>query len=46
MLFAFNTEIQDGRQQLRENNFWDKSPVDAAAELWVKNFIEIASFLK
>ena len=28
--FAFNTEIQDGRQKWWENNFWEKSPIDSA----------------
>ena len=41
-VFAFKAEIQDGRQKWRENDFWEKSPVDSADTLWVKNFIEIA----
>ena len=28
--FAFYTEIQDGRQKWRENNFCEKLPVDCA----------------
>ena len=27
-IFAFYAEIQDGRQKWRENDFWEKSPVD------------------
>ena len=38
----FNTEIQDGYQEWRENDFCKKSPVDSADIVWVKNFIEIA----
>ena len=41
-VFAFNAEIQDGRQKWRKNNFSEKSPVDSADTLWVKNFVEIA----
>ena len=41
-VFAFYVEIQDGHQKWRENNFCKKSPVDSAAILWVKNFVEIA----
>ena len=37
----FNAEIQDGHQK-REINFCEKSPVDSADTLWVKNFVEIA----
>ena len=33
---AFYAEIQDSRQKWRENNFWEKSPVDSADTLWVK----------
>ena len=25
-----------------KNNFWEKSPVDSADTLWVKNFVKIA----
>ena len=25
-----------------KNDFWEKSPVDSANSLWVKNFVEIA----
>ena len=42
MGFVFNAEIQDGRQEWKENDFWEKSAVDSAATLWVKNFVEIA----
>ena len=38
--FCF-TQIQDGRQKWRENDFWKKS-LDSADTLWVKNFVEIA----
>ena len=40
-VFAFKAQIQDGRQKWRENDFWEKSPVDSADTLWVKNFVEI-----
>ena len=43
-IFLFKTEIQDGRQKWRENNFWEKSPVDSADTLWIENFVEIALF--
>ena len=36
------TEIQDGRQKWRENDFCKKSPVDSADTLRVKSFVEIA----
>ena len=39
--FAFYAEIQDDRKK-RENNFCEKSPVDSADTLRVKNFVEIA----
>ena len=35
--FVFKAEIQDGRQKWRENNFWEKSPIDSADTLRVKN---------
>ena len=38
----FHVEIQDGRQKWWENDFWEKSPVDSADNLRVKNFLEIA----
>ena len=50
-VFVFNTEIQDGCQKSQENDFWEKSLVDSAATLWVKNFVgnrsisEISKFL-
>ena len=37
----FNAEIQDGRQQWRENDFPEKLSVDSADTLWVKILIEI-----
>ena len=40
--FAFYAEMQDGRQNWRENDFCKKSPVDSAYTLRVKNFVEIA----
>ena len=40
--FLFYAEIQNGHQKWQENNFCKKMPVDSAATLWVKNFIEIA----
>ena len=42
-LFAFYAKIQNGHQKWRENDFWEKSPVDSADKLWIKNFVEIAS---
>ena len=39
--FAFYAEIQDDRQMWRENDFCEKSSVDSADTLWVKNFVEI-----
>ena len=41
-VFAFNTEIQDGRQKWRENDFCKKLPVDSADTLRVKIFVDIA----
>ena len=35
-------EIQNGHQKWRENDFWEKSTVDTADNLWVKSFMEIA----
>ena len=35
-IFAFYAEIQGGRQIWRENNFWEKSPVDSTDTLGVK----------
>ena len=42
-VFAFYTEIQDGRQKWGGNNFWRKSPVDSADTLQVKTFVENCS---
>ena len=42
MFLAFYAEIQNGRQKWRDNDFWEKSPVDSADTLWVKIFVEIA----
>ena len=39
---AFYTEIEDGRQKWQENNCWEKSLIDSAGSLWVKNFVKIA----
>ena len=41
-IFAFNPEIQDGRQKWRERFFCEKLTVYFAETLWVKNFVEIA----
>ena len=41
-VFAFNAEIQDGRQKWRKNDVCEKSPVDSADTLQVRNFVEIA----
>ena len=38
--FAFYAEIQDGYQKWRESDFSEKSPVDYADTLWVKNFVK------
>ena len=35
-VFAFNAEIQDGRPNLRENCFWEKSPDDFSVTPEVK----------
>ena len=40
--YVFYTKIQDGRQKWQENDFSEKSPVDSADSLGVKNFTEIA----
>ena len=40
--FAFYVEIQNGHQKWQENDFWEKSPVDSADNLWVKTCVEIA----
>ena len=40
-IFAFNAEIQDGRQKSVGKTTFAKSPVDSADTLWVKNFVEI-----
>ena len=40
--FAFYAEIQDGRQKQREKDFCERSPVDSADTLCIKNFVEIA----
>ena len=40
-LFAFYTEIQDGRQKWWESDFCEKPPVDPADNLQVRNFVEI-----
>ena len=42
MHFCILAEIQDGRQIWRENDFWEKSPVDSTDTLGVKNFNKIA----
>ena len=41
MHYAFDTEIQDGRQKWRENDFGQNSPLDSADALQIKNFVEI-----
>ena len=43
-IFASYPEIQDSRQKWQEKDFWDKSPVDSADTLQVKNVVEIALF--
>ena len=40
-IFAFYTEIQDGRQKRWGKDFCAKSPVDYADTLRIKNFVEI-----
>ena len=40
-VFAFNSEIPNGYQKWRENDFWEKWPLDSADTLWVKNFVKI-----
>ena len=41
-IFVFYTEIQNGHQIWRENDFWEKSPVDSTDRLGVKNFNKFA----
>ena len=38
----FYADIEDGLQKWWENTFWEKSSVDSANILWVKNLVEIA----
>ena len=40
-VFVFYAEIQDGRQKWRESDFCEKSPVDSADSLQVRNFVKI-----
>ena len=40
-VFAFNAEIQDGRQKRRENDFCEKLTVDFVDTLQAKTFVEI-----
>ena len=42
VFFAFYAEIQDGHQKWRENDFWEKPPVDSADTVGYKNFLEIS----
>ena len=42
LFFAFYAEIRNGHQKWGENDFWEKSPVDSADNLRVKNFVQIA----
>ena len=41
-VFPFYAEIQDSHQKWWQTDFWEKSPVDSADTLGVKNFKEIA----
>ena len=41
-VFDFYTEIQDGRKEWQENDFWKKMLDDSADTLGVKHFTEIA----
>ena len=41
VFFVFYVEIQDGRQKWRESDFCEKSPVDSADNLQVRDFVEI-----
>ena len=41
-VFAFSAKCQDGRQNGRENDFREKSPVHSAHTLLVKQFVEIS----
>ena len=43
-VFAFNAEIQDGRQKW-ENDFCEKLPVDSADTMRVKNYVENCCYL-
>ena len=44
-VFAFNAEIQGGRQKWRENDFCEKSPIDSADTLQIKFFYQNQSIL-
>ena len=42
--FAFNIEIQDGRQMWQENDFWETSPAESGETLWAKTFVQITLY--
>ena len=44
-VFAFYTEIQDGRQKWRKNYFWEKLQVDSTDTLLVKNLALAGSLM-
>ena len=44
VFLCFFAKIQDGHQKWQENDFREKSPVDSAHTLWVKNFVKICVF--
>ena len=41
-IFAFYTEIQDGRQKWQENNVWETVANDSMNTLGLKNFVKIS----
>ena len=42
IFLRFMQKFKNGHQKWHENDFWEKSPVDSAHNLWVKNFVKIA----
>ena len=42
MFFEFNVEIQDGRQNWWENDFWERLPDDYNETAGIKTFVKTA----
>ena len=40
-VFAYYAELQDVHKKWRENDFWEKWPLDSSEILQVKNFVKI-----